>query len=378
MATTVQNPFDTQQASATNTDVTGSVQSMGSNVQPQTYTAQTSQVKAPTETVQGQVDSILSKDSPLMQRARTMATQQMSQRGLVNSSMAAGAGVAAMTDRALPMAQQDAQTYNQRALINQDAVNQQNQFNVGQTNDIYKFGKEIDSRYGLQSAQQKFEAAQRAMDRSFTTSERLGSQNFDLTKMSAQQRNQLEQMAKAQGYNLETMSAQQVNQLQQMAVQQQYAMTQLGSQQNFQARMAELEQSGLDFRQAREIASKEMLTQLEQFGVNNRFDKELALKSEMFNVEQYNLERRQIIDNQAQLERLGLQINANNQNIPTSFAANISNTTMMGVNAVMSDPTMSPEAKKTAISNLVKYANAQISWAEKFYNTAIPKLSTPI
>jgi hypothetical protein len=339
MATQVQNPFDTQQPNPTNQNIqggntqpmdTGNASNTGfqqfnptPNVQPQTYTAQTSQVNAPTETMQGQVSSILSQDNPLMQRARSLATQQMNQRGLVNSSMAQGAGVAAMVDRALPIAQQDAQTYSQRALVNQDATNQANQFNVGQTNQMFQFGQDVASRYGLQSGQQQFQAEQAGLDRS-----------------------------------------------QQMNV--------LNVQQSFQERMTALEQSGMDFRQAREIASREMLTRLEQAGVDNRFDRELALKSEMFNIDQLNQERRQIVDNDAQLQRLGLQINAQNQQIPTNFAAGISNTTMMGVNAVMSDPNMSAAAKQTAINNLVNYANAQISWAEKFYSVAIPALSSPI
>ena len=45
-----------------------------------TFSPTTRNVNAQTETAQGQVESILSKDSPLMQRARTLATQQMAQR----------------------------------------------------------------------------------------------------------------------------------------------------------------------------------------------------------------------------------------------------------------------------------------------------------
>jgi hypothetical protein len=416
MATTVENPFDTQQANPTNQNIqAGSTQpmtdgSVGStsfqqhnpvpNLQPQTYTASTSQVNAPTETMQGQVASILSQDSPLMQRARTLATQEMAQRGLVNSSMAQGAGVAAMTDRALPIASQDAQTYSQRAMMNQDALNQASQFNVGQQNQMFQFGQDIASRFGLQAGQQQFQAEQANLDRSlqaalqanqitsqefqqlrdissreglaaadralqqllqsnqfgFQTQERLGAQEFDLTRLSAQQRNQLEQMA----------------------VQQQNAMQQLSSQQSFQERMSVLEQSGLDFRQAREIASREMLTQLELLGVNNRFDQELALKAEMFNVEQFNMERRQIIDNNAQLERLGFTINAQERQLPTQFAATISNSTMAGVSAILSDPQLSADAKRAQVQNLVNYANAQLSWAERFYATSIPQLATPI
>jgi hypothetical protein len=498
MATT-SNPFDIKPAEQ---DQAGSTQTMSGatplaqtayqqynptpNLAPQTYTAQTSQVNAPKETMQGQLASILSKDNPLMQSARTMANQQMASRGLINSSMAAGASTAAMIDRALPIAQQDSQIYNNRALANQETTNQQNQFNVSQTNDMFKFGQEVASRYGLQTGQQQFDAQQNEAQRKFLTSERLGGQQFqeqmadlgqqyNLQTLSEQQRNELAKMSVAQnytmqqmqaqfgfdvskmdtqaaltlkqmdvnqrydlakmaeqqgynlqtlsaqqinelgrmqlaqqfnlqslssqaqieldrmsvgqqynllnlatqqGYNLQTLNAQQINNLQQMSVQQQYAIEQLNTQQSFQERMAALEQSGLDFRQARELASREMLVQLEQAGVTNRFDKELALKAEQFNVEQHNLEKRQIADNAAQLERLGLQINANRQDIPTSFAANISNTAMSGVNGILADPNMSPANKTTAINNLVNYANAQIAWAEKFYGTAIPRLSS--
>ena len=70
-------------------------------------------------------------------------------------------------------------------------------------------------------------------------------------------------------------------------------------------------------------------------------------------------------------------INANNQNIPTAFAANISNTTMQGVGVILADGNLTPDAKKGAIDNLVTYANSQIMWAEKFYAAAIPPLSLP-
>lgn len=290
MATTVQNPFDTQQASAINTDVTspapstmaqtpttttapaatGLINTASANpidvgstpanptagVTPQTYNATTSQVNAPTETVQGQVGSILATDNPLMQRARTLATQQMAQRGLVNTSMNAGAGVAAMTDKALQIGAQDAATYSQRAMANTEAANAANQFNTSATNDLFKFGQNIQAQQELAKQQQ--------------------------------------------------------------------------------------------------AAALQSQTQAEK-----------------------STAERQLIDNQAQLDRLGLQINANKQTIPTTFAANISNTAMTGVNAIMADGNMNAEAKKAAIANLVTYANSQIAWAEKFYGTTIPQITAP-
>lgn len=50
---------------------------------------------------------------------------------------------------------------------------------------------------------------------------------------------------------------------------------------------------------------------------------------------------------------------------------------MQGVNAIMADGNLNADQKKAAIDNVVNYANSQISWAEKFYGTEIPDITTP-
>lgn len=134
-------------------------------LQTQRFTPQSSTVNAATETTAGQLDSILAKDSPLMQRARTIAAQNMNQRGLVNSSMAQGAGVAAMIDRATPIAQQDASIYSNRTLANTDAANQGGQFNVNQNNQLVGQKIGIEATKEQQKAQQDFQAQQGLLDR---------------------------------------------------------------------------------------------------------------------------------------------------------------------------------------------------------------------
>lgn len=159
--------------------------------------------------------------------------------------------------------------------------------------------------------------------------------------------------------------------------QQEFQAAQQKIQNDFNMEVQKLQESGQDFRQARDIASREALTKLAELGVQNRFDQELALKDKMFNIEQYNLDKRQLAQNQNELDKLGLQIKASTAQIPTTFAANISNTAMNGVNAIMADGNLTADAKKAAIANLVSYANAQIGWAEKFYGTTIPAITTP-
>jgi hypothetical protein len=61
-----------------------------------------------TDTVQGRVESLIAKNSAPMQSVATRAKQAMARSGLVNTSMAIGAGQRALYDYAAPIAAQDA------------------------------------------------------------------------------------------------------------------------------------------------------------------------------------------------------------------------------------------------------------------------------
>ena len=75
------------------------------------------------QTVQGRVDDLLKQDSPYLQDARTRTAQVANTRGLINSSIAAGAGELAAIQAATPIAAQDAGFANTVASRNQDAAN---------------------------------------------------------------------------------------------------------------------------------------------------------------------------------------------------------------------------------------------------------------
>lgn len=98
------------------------------------YDATLGTVNDGTDTVAGQLDKILSKDSPYVTRARTSAAGVANSRGLQNSTMAAQAGEAAAIDAALPIAQADAGTYSQQRLANQGVSNTASQFGAGAAN----------------------------------------------------------------------------------------------------------------------------------------------------------------------------------------------------------------------------------------------------
>jgi len=65
----------------------------------------------PSSTVAGQLTSLLDTDSKYIQQARISAAEKAQERGMLNTSLAAGAGEQAAIQSALPIAQQDAQTY---------------------------------------------------------------------------------------------------------------------------------------------------------------------------------------------------------------------------------------------------------------------------
>ena len=88
------------------------------------------------QTVQGQTAGLIAGESPLMQLAETNAKRQMNQRGLLNSSMAVGAGQEAVIKQALPIATQDATLYANQAKYNADIANQQAQFKASAENQV--------------------------------------------------------------------------------------------------------------------------------------------------------------------------------------------------------------------------------------------------
>ena len=136
--------------------VAGKMQTAGvSNYDPETRS-----IDAAKETVSGQLDSLLAKDSPLSQRAMAGSVQQSNRRGLVNSSMAAQAGQAALIDAATPIANADANVYGAASKDNQAAKNtayqfnageenRANLFNAGQANDLQKVNQQGEIEKGL-------------------------------------------------------------------------------------------------------------------------------------------------------------------------------------------------------------------------------------
>ena len=175
-----------------------------------------------TQTVAGQLESVIKSDSPLMQQARARALEAKNKSGLLNSSMATGAADSALYDTALQIATPDANTFASAAQTNAAA---KNTF-ASNANQFTQQGKMAE--YGANAndwgAQQEFgRTTQRdATQQGYNLANMAKGQEFDLAKMSTNQQytadntaqqalNESRKLATQQGYNLQNMTAQQVN-----------------------------------------------------------------------------------------------------------------------------------------------------------------------
>jgi len=362
MATTVaDNPFDAQPASPSTATTTASAPAptpapaSGLIGQAAQYTPVTPTVDKATETSAGQLDTLLSGDSPLMQRARTLAQQQMAGRGLVNSSMAIESGTAAMIDKATPIALQDASIYAGRAQFNAAAQNEATQFNTGETN-----------KFSLQDVQNRFTSAQNDLNRAHEVAMQDKSIQAQINLQQAQQAFQAAQsdLDRAQQRDLASQQLSWQSQENSLARQQ-------------QTYIAQLEQQGMDSRQAQALSQQWAVAQLEQAGITNRFDQQLAMQSAQFNATQVNEQQRMIQQQQFTLDQMGYQATLNRQTVPTQYAANVASNMQASINQILADGNLDSTSKSGAINNVVNAANAQLDWAESFYGTQIPNLAAP-
>lgn len=176
---------------------------------PPTIATQTAQAVTRTvgqdELASNQLNKLLQADSPYLQQAKSRALQLMNERGLVNSSLAAGAGTSAAIDAALPIAQSDAGAYSSASRDNMTAQNNATLANMqaqnhaalaqaqmqsqGQLADIAAARAEslADKQFGqqaqLQQEQNKFTVGQQDKQNAFVASQQDKSQNFQLEQL---------------------------------------------------------------------------------------------------------------------------------------------------------------------------------------------------
>lgn len=136
----------------------------GAQEQPKPIAATTREV-GNNELVENRLNNLISGNSEYIKLAEAKAKEQAAGRGLLNSSLAAGAGRGAAISAALPIAQQDASTYANQALTNQQATNQFNlqdkQYEQQKALSSQAFGYDM----AKQTQQQGWQSGETAKDR---------------------------------------------------------------------------------------------------------------------------------------------------------------------------------------------------------------------
>lgn len=107
---------------------------------------------ASNQTVQGQLKDIVAADSPLLQQAAARSRAAMNAKGLLNSSIAVGSGESAVIGAALPIAQQDAKTYETANINTVNAQNAAAAFKAGAENTAALRGAELGTNVNLANA----------------------------------------------------------------------------------------------------------------------------------------------------------------------------------------------------------------------------------
>tara|TARA_R110002020_G_scaffold193584_2_gene394114 strand:- start:1950 stop:3005 length:1056 start_codon:yes stop_codon:yes gene_type:complete len=131
------------------------------------------------ELVEYRISKMLEDDNPYLQASVTRAKQLANQSGMLNTSIAASAGVDAAIKSVLPIAQQDAATLHGQALENQRAVNEflmqdymtRNQFKLtefGYKNTTYNNALQQAHEQNENSIQRNWQTNQNTLDRELT------------------------------------------------------------------------------------------------------------------------------------------------------------------------------------------------------------------
>ena len=275
-------------------------------------------------TVQGQVANITDGGGPLMQRAETKALQGANSRGLLNSSIAVSAGQSALYDAALPMAQQDANTFASAGRRNADAADTVSLANAGAANSNAQFNANSNNRAtseqaaaGVAGAQQQAgfqqQTAIQTSDNAAAATRQaadIGSR-YDLAKMDVSSRASLQQADAAN---------QQLLQKAQATLQTNLSTQAQGVQQSMQQYDLAVKQAmhGTDNQTRLQIATLDANTQAALAETNNKY-------------------------------RVQLQ---SSQSMTASYQSMVD-----GISRVMVDPNMDAIAKQTAIGNLTTLYN---------------------
>lgn len=265
--------------------------------------------------VSGQISKLLRDDNPILQQARTYAKQQANRTGTLNSSMTDGAIFGAMVDRALPIASQDAGT-------NFTA----NQYNTDSQNMAYRHAADTYNQGESQLYQGKLQTDLQANDQGW----RSGENALDRSLQEVMQQRDYQHQSSENALNREFTSGE-------SALDRTHQASMQDDQQHFTSGQAAIDRQHQEDMMRLEQSWREAMQNDEQ-----SFQ---AAQNEL----QRALQRRELDD---RTQAIILQSRQD------------------AINSILSDPNLTPEARRGAIQNVMNGIDSTVDFLEGLQNSA--------
>jgi len=285
------------------------------------YTVERREVQS-NDLAENRLAGILKSDSPLMQLSHTQGMKTGAQRGLLNSSISAGAAQNAMIQNAMPLALQDSQTYFMQGRANQDAGNRMTELKAGH-----------DWSTGEREAGQAWQTGEREAGQGWQTGEREATQTW--------------QTGERQDQN-----------------------TWQGGQ-NDLTRDTQIATANISANATMSAAAASAAASMANTAAN------IAAQREQAELNRNHQTEMQVLQQAQQLETMGFNQTLNIEAAGINWASGVISNATNGINAISSDTNLTPEARETLIQNVINQTNESIAAGAVIFNTTYPSMTTP-
>jgi hypothetical protein len=319
------------------------------------------------------VRKIVDENSPLQQQAKADSLKAANAHGLANSSMAVTAGQDALYRAALPIAQQDAQTYatagqyntgnrQQMELANVDAKNTASKFYAAAKNDAAGQNAQLGTEVNVRNAGAKNEAAAFTAAEANKTSQFNAASANDMTKANLDNALKAGIINQSESNKMAALAAENANRASEFNI----------------TSANQMQQFNIDAALKANIINSQQAQQLSEFNSSeaNKLkvaQGELDSKIATFNASQSNDLIKLGMDSQTKIAMSNIEANYKTLMQTSSSAASVYSNAMNNLTSILTNKDMSPTAKHDAIANLVGALNGSLGVIGGIANLDLPE-----
>lgn len=361
--------------------------------------------------VENRVAGLLDPNSAMMRKAKAEAASVAAGRGLQSSDIAGELALSAMIDRAMPIAQQDANTFNQAQQLGWQQSWQSGENNLGRTHDAAMADKQGDLQTNLQNSQMQFQGTENNANRAQQTElqklqhqqslglldaqgaqrmqELQAQQQFQAGENNATRQMQAEMQKLQHQQNLGMLDAQGAQRMQELNAQLSFQANESNTNRQFQTELQKLQyQQSLGMLDAQGAQRMQELNA--QFGQSNyQMERGNQLQTErdklMQQFSNQNMDKQYLqqleltrVQYEQQDKQFMAQLEAGKQAEYRNAVSTAYNNYLSQVGAVYADPNMTAEQKSAGASYLQQQLDAQRKSLETLYAViGIPGTGSP-